>query len=149
MRASTRFDFVREGEGEEGTEKLDKGTIGCYLPKNYLAEPQLRIDFYRRIANAAETKEIKEIEQDLRDRFGKPPSEARALLAAAEIRCLAEARGIVSVETQGHVVRCRLAQPGKTGAYVRLGRRFPRMTAKTPTLKLKELRKILKLLPDE
>ncbi len=149
VRASTRFDFVREGEGEEGPEKPDKGTIGCYLPKDYLAEPQLRIDFYRRIANAAETKEIKKIEQDLRDRFGKPPSEARALLAAAEIRCLAEARGIVSVETQDQVVRCRLAQPGKTGAYVRLGRRFPRMTAKTPTLKLKELRKILKLLPDE
>jgi transcription-repair coupling factor (superfamily II helicase) len=123
--------------------------IGSYLSRAYLAEPQLRIDFYRRIANANEVKEVVAIGGSLSDRFGKLPPEARTLLACAEIRCLAEAHGIVSVETQGNVLRCRLAQPGKTGAYLRLGRRFPRIMAPSPTLKLKEIRKILKLIPNE
>ena len=150
VRAAVRLDFVYEGEGEtEEGKPPEKGMAGAYLSREYITEPQLRIDFYRHIANASEVREIREIEDSLRDRFGKLPAEARILLACAEIRCLAEARGIVSVETRGNVVRCRLAHPGKTGAYLRLGKRFPRIDGNKPTLKLKEIRKLLKLLPDE
>ena len=156
VKATVRLDFVYEGEGEVESDDATirkkaatKGMIGAFLPRDYVTEPQLRIDFYRRIANAGDTSEINEIGDSLSDRFGKPPPPARALLACAEIRCLAETRGIVSVETEGNVARCRLVHPGKTGAYLRLGRRFPRITATNPTLKLKELRKILKLLPDD
>ena len=135
VRAAVRLDFVYEGEGEIEDGKVpapDKGMAGAYLSREYITEPQLRIDFYRHIANASEVRDIRDIGNSLRDRFGKPPPEARALLACAEIRCLAEACGIMSVETLGKRRALPLGPPRQDGGLPAAGKTFSTNLRKDP-----------------
>ena len=111
----------------------------------YLAETRLRIDFYRRLAMADTPAALKQIEGDLRDRFGKFGEEVKALLLVTEIRVRAEQKGIVSVETQGTRLKC-LRQSGRDN-WVMLGTRFPRLTAPKPLLRLREISTFLDNLP--
>jgi len=113
------------------------------LPEDYLAEPQLRIDFYRRLAIAPDVTTLKEISEELKDRFGKYPKEVQALLLTTEIRCLAEKRGILRVETQGNRLLLRLPKGGPD-EFIRTGRRFPRLTSHQPLSRLREIIKHLK-----
>jgi len=112
--------------------------VRAYLPDSYLAEPQLRIEFYRKLSMAASVTEVSEIEEAMSDRFGVLPGPAAALVRCSEIRCLAEQKGISSVETEGNRLKCRIAVSG-IESYLKTGNRFPRLTAKTGALRLREL----------
>ena len=112
--------------------------VRAYLPDSYLAEPQLRIEFYRKLSMAASVTEVSEIEEAMRDRFGALPGPAAALVRCSEIRCLAEQKGISSVETEGNRLKCRIAVSG-IDSYLKTGNRFPRLTAKTGALRLREI----------
>ena len=153
-RASVRLDFTAGGPEDEpnrlntNSPKETVITIGAYLPESYAAEPRLRVDFYRKLAQAMEPKEVRELADELKDRFGPPPPEVRALLLETEIRCLAETIGLDLLETNGDRLACRFAKyarKGKNGAFLEVAGRSPRLTAKKPLLKLKEIVKFLKL----
>ena len=120
--------------------------IQARIPMAYLAETRLRIDFYRRLAMTETADALKQIEQDLRDRFGKFGEEVKALLLVTEIRLRAEQKGIISVETQGSRLKC-LRQSGRDD-WVMLGTRFPRLTAPKPLLRLREILVFLNNLPN-
>ncbi|MET0263216.1 MAG: TRCF domain-containing protein, partial [Rariglobus sp.] len=82
---------------------------------------------------------LKEIESDLRDRFGKYSDEVRALLLITEIRIRAEQKGIISVETDSSRLKC-LRGSGVRDDYVMLtGSRFPRLVTPKPLARLKEI----------
>jgi len=85
--------------------------IRACLPANYIAETRLRIDFYRRLALAGSSEQLKEIAAELRDRFGKFGEPVNALIALTEIRIRAEQKGVLSVETEGAKLKCLRAQP--------------------------------------
>ena len=76
------------------------------------------------------------------------PPEAEAMLGLAEIRCLAEARDVVAVSTEGATLRCLEARPGRSPEPILVGNRFPRLTVKDPLRKLKEIRGFLSRLPE-
>ncbi len=155
VRAGVRLDFVFVGEGAEA-EARSKATdtfsalkqaeriegeiaqIQARLPAAYIQETRLRIDFYRRLALAESPKQVKDLEAELRDRFGKFGEAVRALLLITEIRVRAEQKGILSVETQGHRLKC-LRNSGRRDDYIQLSSRFPRLTAPTPLARLKEI----------
>ena len=90
---------------------------------------------------------LKQIESDLRDRFGKFGDEVRALLLITEIRIRAEQKGIVSVETESSRLKC-LRNSGRRDDWVQVGTRFPRLTAPKPLLRLKEIISFLNNLPN-
>ncbi|GHS97747.1 hypothetical protein FACS1894139_03590 [Planctomycetales bacterium] len=84
--AELRGDAERESEPVE----LDLGAA-AYLPTDYLASPEQRVDFYRRL-NAADTDaELARAENYLRDRYGEIPAAARALFADQKLRGRARA----------------------------------------------------------
>ncbi len=120
--------------------------IAARLPRAYLGETRLRVDFYRRLALAGSLPVLGEIEADLRDRFGKFGDEVRALLLVTEIRVRAEQKGIVAVETDGSRLKCRRGGGGHND-WVQHGARFPRLTATRPLLRLKEIITFLNHLP--
>ena len=64
--------------------------IQARIPFGYIGETRLRIDFYRRLALAETPAQLRAIEAELRDRFGKFGDEVRALLLVTEIRLRAE-----------------------------------------------------------
>jgi len=81
---------------------------------------------------------IRQLREDMRDRFGPHPPEVEALLRLAEIRVLAEQKGILSVESQGNRLKCRLNRPG-SDAFIKLGSRFPRLNSKNALKRLHEI----------
>jgi transcription-repair coupling factor (superfamily II helicase) len=163
VRASVKLDFVFVGEGADAggaagatdsytalkqAERVEGeiDRIQARLPSSYIAETRLRIDCYRRLALAENPKQVKELEQELRDRFGKFDEPVRALLLVTEIRVRAEQKGILSVESTGHRLKC-LRNSGKRDDYIQLSSRFPRLTASSPLGRLKEIITFLHNLP--
>jgi len=168
VRASVKLDFVSVGEGEmaengrrryedsytviktaedDASGSVDVSRIQARIPPTYLGETRLRIDFYRKLALADSTAKLKEIETDLKDRFGKFGDEVRALLLVTEIRIRAEQKNIVSVETESSRLKC-LRNSGRRDDLVMIGTRFPRLTAPKPLLRLKEIISFLNNLPN-
>jgi transcription-repair coupling factor (superfamily II helicase) len=163
VRASVKLDFVFVGEGA-GTEARSEATdsfsalkqaegiegeiavIQARLPAAYLGETRLRIDFYRRLAMAESPKQVKDLEAELRDRFGKFGEPVKALLLVTEIRVRAEQKGVLSVETRGSRLKC-LRNSGRRDDFIQLSSRFPRLTAPTPLARLREIIIFLQNLP--
>jgi len=121
--------------------------IQARIPSSYLGETRLRIDFYRKLAMADALPALKQIEGDLRDRFGKFGEEVKALLLVTEIRVRAEQKGIISVETEANRLKC-LRNSGRRDDWVQVGTRFPRLTAPKPLLRLREIISFLNNLPN-
>ncbi|HEY3755432.1 MAG TPA: transcription-repair coupling factor [Opitutaceae bacterium] len=167
VRASVKLDFVFLGEAvtgdnagrqqtgytaikdaEDDASSLPPvGPIQARLPGAYIAETRLRIDFYRRLALADQPGALKDIEAELKDRFGKFGDEVRALLLVTEIRIRAEQKGLLSVETELHRLKC-LRNSGRRDDFVMIGSRFPRLTAPKPLLRLREIIAFLNNLPN-
>ncbi|MFM9146659.1 MAG: TRCF domain-containing protein, partial [Verrucomicrobiota bacterium] len=139
--AVTGVEEVRSGDGETGR-------LTATLPSDWIPETRLRIEAFRRLALARDAAEVAETRRSLRDRYGRIPPEAEALLGMAELRCLAERKHVASLATEGEVIRCVRVLPGSAPETVRLGTRFPRLTVREPLRKLKEMRGFLSRLPD-
>ena len=142
-RHEDRYTALKDAESAAGD---DVAKIPARLPAGYIAETRLRIDFYRRLALAETPAQLKQIEGDLRDRFGKFGPEVRALLLVTEIRVRAEQKGLISVSTEGSRLKC-LRGSGRRDDLVMAGTRFPRLTAPRPLLRLREIIQFLINLP--
>jgi transcription-repair coupling factor (superfamily II helicase) len=138
------YTALKDAENEHAVEVAK---IQARIPSNYIAETRLRIDFYRKLAMADSPATLKQIESDLRDRFGKFGDDVRALLLITEIRIRAEQKAIVSVETESSRLKC-LRNSGRRDDWVQVGTRFPRLTAPKPLLRLKEIISFLNNLPN-
>jgi len=68
-------------------------------------------------------------------------------LLITEIRIRAEQKRILTVETEGNRLKC-LQNSGQHDAYVLVGKRFPRLTASRPLLRLREIATFLNNLPE-
>ncbi|QYM80376.1 transcription-repair coupling factor [Horticoccus luteus] len=165
IRANVKLDFVfvGEGAGEDAAKRrpqdgftalkdaeLSGGEIeriAARIPTDYIAETRLRIDLYRKLALADSLRRLKELEAELRDRFGKFGDPVRALLLMTEIRIRAEQKNIVSVETESNRLKC-LRNSGRRDDWVQIGARFPRLTAPKPLLRLREIISFLNNLPN-
>ena len=167
IRATVKLDFVFVGESAAGPaaergrhvdgytalkdaereHAVEVDRIQARLPSAYIAETRLRIDFYRKLAMADSLPALKQIESDLRDRFGKFGEEVKALLLITEIRLRAEQKGIVSVETESSRLKC-LRHSGRRDDWVQVGTRFPRLTTPKPLLRLREIISFLNNLPN-
>lgn len=160
IRADVKLDFVTSGNGvfkpsrtsgsfsfaaikEAEYAQTSDQVIEATLPTDYIGESRLRIDFYRRLALAGSLKVIREIAEELTDRFGKLPNPAQTLIEVSTIRILAEKAGVRRVENEKERLICRLAQPNGKEEFLKTGTRFPRLTAKDPDKKLSEIQKFL------
>ncbi len=171
IRASVKLDFVFVGEGagaaaesaaggrgrhvdgytalkdaEDEAHAVEVPRIQARIPSAYISETRLRIDFYRKLALADSLPALKQIETDLRDRFGKYAEEVKALLLITEIRIRAEQKNLLSVETESSRLKC-LRNSGRRDDWVQVGTRFPRLTTPKPLLRLREIISFLNNLP--
>jgi transcription-repair coupling factor (superfamily II helicase) len=166
IRASVKIDFVFFGEGvgapptsgkhQDGYTAIKEAedeavvpvdTIQARIPLAYIGESRLRIDVYRRLALASQLTTLRQLEDELKDRFGKIGDEVRALILLTEIRIRAEQKGLVSVETESNRLKC-LRHSGRHDDWVMHGSRFPRLTAARPLLRLREIIAFLNHLPN-
>jgi transcription-repair coupling factor (superfamily II helicase) len=139
------YTAIKDAEDEAGGPEINR--IQARIPTSYVGETRLRIDLYRRLAMADSVPAVREIEAELRDRFGKPVPEVQTLLRVTEIRILAEQKGILSVESEANRLKC-LRGSGQRDDWVKVGARFPRLTAPRPHLRLREIIAFLNNLPN-
>jgi transcription-repair coupling factor (superfamily II helicase) len=152
IRAEIHLDCIQHADTPLGitadsTDMPNGPILTATLPVNWIPETRLRIEAFRRIALAPDSQAVKELRADLRDRFGRIPPEADALLKLAELRCLAELHRVVRLETDGNILRCVRVKPDGVEEPIMQFGRFPRLTAKDPLRKLTEVRGFLSRLP--
>ncbi len=89
-------------EDEEAAEpvRLDVG-VDAYLPASWIPFEAAKIDMHRRIAAARRTGELRQVRDEMLDRFGRLPEEAENLLALQGARIGLGAAGASAVQFRG------------------------------------------------
>ena len=108
------------------------------LPENYVTERHHRIEIYRKLAQANEKPLLDALQKELRDRFGKFPEAVELLLAVGELKILASEKGVTSIEVEDDKLKLI-----RSGDFIQLGGKFPRLTKKDAKGKLKEIKRLL------
>ena len=85
--------------------------IPARIPDSYVEHLPTRLAVYQRIARIKRRREVEELQEELRDRFGPLPDETENLLKLAGLRALAGAAGIQSVAHNGESITLSLAVP--------------------------------------
>jgi len=99
---------VQQFKGEAPEEAVDVKVdlpIDAHLPHEYVGVERLRLEMYRKIAEAKTSTRLEEVEAELRDRYGSPPEQVANLLAVARFRLLARSLGLADVSLQGRNIR--------------------------------------------
>jgi transcription-repair coupling factor (superfamily II helicase) len=137
--AVLRLDFVKIDEAEF---LAADACAGAFIPAGYIPDSKLRIEAYRKVAEASGREELDSLGTMWRDRFGPiPPAAANALILAA-IRLEASRRRIPMVETRGEKLMLT-----RGGSFILIGGRFPRLTASGPDSSLREILSLLEKMP--
>jgi transcription-repair coupling factor (superfamily II helicase) len=99
----------------------------AYIPRAYVPDLRLKIDFYRRVARLASIDEWDDLSAELIDRFGPPPPQVERMLLVARLRIWAHERGIESIHVEnefivlGYTSRPRIDQLAKkSGGHLRV-----------------------------
>ena len=79
--------------------------IPAYLPDDYIASPEAKLDVYKRLARFDTAAEIEALRAELRDRFGALPAPADAMLAMSLLRVIGGALGIEGILVRGEEAR--------------------------------------------
>ena len=93
-----------EAPEEDGEVKVDL-PVDAHLPHEYIGSERLRLEMYRKVAEAKTPERLKEIEAEMRDRYGELPEPVTNLFAVARLRLLARAHGLKDVSLQGRHIR--------------------------------------------
>jgi len=93
---------VRELKGEklpqEGPSAAIDLPVPMAIPHDYIADANLRMEIYRRIAAGEEGEEA--LEAELADRFGEPPAAVRTLIRVGALKRLAEELRVQSISSR-------------------------------------------------
>jgi transcription-repair coupling factor (superfamily II helicase) len=93
--------------GLEGEVRIDL-PLNAYIPQGYVADENLRLESYRRIASARDDEELAEVRAELMDRYGSPvPDVVEALFEVARLRTLMAGLGITEAATVARNLRIR------------------------------------------
>lgn len=125
--------FVPQSEDESKFKECKvELPVTAHIPVEYLTSERLRLDIYRRMADAQSPADLDAIKDELVDRFGELPEEAINLMAVANLRTLAKSLGLTEVVLQGkHLRLAPLNLPDS--AVMRLNRIYPGSIVKTAT----------------
>src|SRR5690606_9000107 len=68
--------------------------VPAFLPESYVADVQVRLTLYKRIAAAQTAEALDELNAELYDRFGPLPAPAQNLLRIAHLKLIARELGV-------------------------------------------------------
>ena len=94
---------LREIKGEyapDNPEPEIKIAVSAYIPDEYLRDPDQKVEFYQRLADASRIVDLLDIREEMQDRFGRLPQSARSLMHIMEIKIMARQLGLASVQLE-------------------------------------------------
>lgn len=92
---------VAEISGKEAAEEEEPELdlrIPAFLPDDYIADPGIRIEFYRKLASARTEEAADDLELAMLDRFGRLPSPAETLCEMTRLRVRMREAGIREIK---------------------------------------------------
>ncbi|OIR41523.1 transcription-repair coupling factor [Corynebacterium sp. NML140438] len=108
--------------------------VDAHIPESYINAERLRLDVYRKLAEARDEQDLRKVAEEMIDRFGTLPTEVLRLFAVARVRHLARTAGISDILTQGTRIKFHPVELPDS-KQVRLKRLYPganyRAAAKT------------------
>ncbi|MEV1112084.1 MULTISPECIES: transcription-repair coupling factor [unclassified Micromonospora] len=96
--------FKGERQEEETDVKIDL-PVDAHLPHDYVGVERLRLEMYRKLAEARDEDRLREVVAEMTDRYGEPPAPVQNLVAVARFRLLARRYGLSDVTMQGKHIR--------------------------------------------
>ncbi|HEX3626246.1 MAG TPA: transcription-repair coupling factor [Verrucomicrobiae bacterium] len=139
VEVSVKLDFLSEGQEEtKAGDEVRPDANHATLPHSYAPDSRHRIDIYRKLAQANESSALKNLEKELRDRFGPAPPPVELLLQIAELKILASDKSVTAIEVSNDKLMLT-----RQNDYITLGGKFPRLTKKEAKGRLKEIKKLL------
>ena len=85
--------------------------IEASIPVDYIDSDKLRLEAYRKLAASRTDEDLKELADELTDRYGKLPEEFETLFGVARLRMKARELGISEIVAQGKNVRVGKIDP--------------------------------------
>ena len=79
--------------------------VPSYLPDEYIASQEVKLDLYRRLGAARDAGVVDELRLEVRDRFGPLPPTAEAYFAVARLRLLGAPLGAEGILVHGQEAR--------------------------------------------
>ena len=112
---------INELEGR-GREKEPEIVVkqDAYIPRDYIEDDDVRLSFYKRIAEIRDKEELEELKRELRDRFGPIPSVVEELFEIAKVRMVLKTAEVDRVVIEKDSIE--VLREGKTK---RFSRRIP------------------------
>lgn len=117
----------KSGYFDETPKKLDckvELPINAHIPVEYVEAERLRLDLYRRIADAGSDEALAEISSEMVDRFGELPDAVTELLAVASLRIFARSLKITEIAVAGKSLRISPIYLPES-AQIKLNRLYP------------------------
>ncbi|MGA2366975.1 MAG: transcription-repair coupling factor [Dehalococcoidia bacterium] len=97
-------------EGREVVKKAEEATVSielalpAYIPQDYIGETRTRFNIYQRLAQTTSPDTVRDIGEEMVDRFGEQPEEVANLLYIAELKQAAMRAGVESVSMNEDII---------------------------------------------
>lgn len=96
------------GESEIIRKDIEINTpFSAYIPNTFISDSGERLKNYKKLSNCNDLDELKDIEQELFDKFGSFPQELKNLITVLEVRCSLQKCGLKSVQVAGKQMHLR------------------------------------------
>lgn len=82
---------IKKVKGEAIIEEIDVEidlSVNAYIPDSYIGDELMKIEMYKKIASIEDKEDMKEVEEELEDRFSDIPKSVKCLLRIAYIKTL-------------------------------------------------------------
>jgi transcription-repair coupling factor (superfamily II helicase) len=86
--------------------------LSAFLPPDYVGSETERLTLYRRLAGLSTVEELRNAEEEMRDRFGALPVEVQNLLTTVRLKILAGSAKVHSIALDGETLSLRLDTRG-------------------------------------
>ena len=106
--------------------------IDAHIPVTYVPQERLRLEAYKRLADASTSMAVAEVESELTDRYGSMPPEVATLLEVSKFRVMAKQYGVEEVISAGNSIRIHPIELPESRA-MKLARLYPRTVIKPAT----------------
>ena len=126
---------LAEYKGETDSEPIDVKVelpVDAHLPHDYVPSERLRLDLYKRLADAHDEAAVQAMREEIKDRYGTLPKPVETLLEVARLRLDARAAGLQEIVLMGNQVRFAPVELAES-ATMRMARLYPRSTVKPAT----------------
>ena len=104
-------EFKGEARKEEFPDPEIRIPVAAYLPEDYVPDIQQRLALYRRLSDRLTPEMVRELEEELLDRFGPLPQEGKNLLEVVRAKQQLRRLGIKRLDLQDNAAMLQFARP--------------------------------------